>query len=616
MKTNILFIFIALLFAANVFAQSNDDFVIVNGELTEYHGPGGDVVIPDGVTAIAYNRSTMKGAFEGRSDITSITIPNSVINIRWSAFYGCTGLTSINIPNSVRYIESGAFCGCTGLTSINIPNSVIGIDNAAFYGCSGLTSISIGDSLSYFENLSYSMPTWSSLTSFTVSENNTTFCSLDGVLYSKDTTYLFCYPQAKPEISFDIPASVEIIPNGVFRNCNNLEAITVEDGSPFYSSLNGVLYNKNQTTLIWYPQMKPGISFTVPASVTTIGEDAFDGSRYLQTVDISDGVTAIGAGAFYNCTKLNDVTIPTSVETIGSSAFYGCSGLSSITIPTSVATINSSTFYGCSGLLSITIPTSITTIGSSAFYGCSGLPSITIPTSVETIESSAFYGCSGLSSITIPTSVETIGSSAFYGCSGLSSITIPSALTVIDESVFENCNSLTSIEIPANVQTIGNRAFAGCNLSSITFPLSVTEIGSGVFSGNNLQKITVMWDNPLPMPNGFLSPSQYTSCKLAVPAGTADLYRAAPVWKNFNTIEEFTGIPSIEKAGNIRVFPNPAKSVVYIQNGDGGKPEIKLFTLSGRLLLTMRGNEIDLSPYPAGSYLIRVNGETFKVEKL
>ena len=306
-------------------------------------------------------------------------------------------------------------------------------------------------------------------------------------------------------------------------------------GNTHYSSIDGVLYNYVQDTLIQCPGAKTSI--TIPNSVTSIGDSAFSGCSSLTSVTIPNSVTSIGRWAFWGCSGLTTlnfnaidcqdfedsyfngnhvgsfgnslttvnigdsvqripayfvsgcsdltlVTIPTGVTSIGGWTFSGCSGLTSVTIPTGVTSIEGYTFYGCTGLTSITIPNNITSIGNSAFAYCSGLSSVTIPTGVTSLGESAFAYCSGLSSVTIPNSVTSIGNSAFSGCSGLTSVTIPNSVTSIESYTFSGCSGLTSVTIPNSVTSIGKGAFAYCSgLSSVTIPNSVTSIGNSAFSG-------------------------------------------------------------------------------------------------------------------------------------
>ena len=175
--------------------------------------------------------------------------------------------------------------------------------------------------------------------------------------------------------SIIIPDRVTSIGVPVFSGCSSLTSITVSEGNTTYLDIEGVLFNKNKTTIISYPGGKSN-EYVIP-----------------------DGVTSISDSAFNGCSKLTSITIPDGVTSIGDSAFNGCSKLTSITIPDGVTSISDSAFYNCSKLTSITIPDGVTSIGGDAFNGCSSLASITIPDSVKVIRYSAFSGCSSLTSI-------------------------------------------------------------------------------------------------------------------------------------------------------------------------------------------------------------------------
>ena len=318
--------------------------------------------------------------------------------------------------------------------------------------------------------------------------------------------------------SITIPNSVTSIGVRAFDGCSGLTSINVARGNNYYSDNNGVLFNKKKTELIRYPEGKSQTSYTIPNSVTSIGDYAFEGCGGLTSITIPDSITSIGYWAFHGCGGLTSITIPNSVTSIGELAFLGCTGLTSITLGNSVKSIGEGAFLGCTGLTSITIPNSVTSIGNRAFDGCTGLTSInvasdnnyysgingvlfnkkktelirypegksqtsyTIPNSVTSIGEGAYCCCTGLTSITIPNSITSIGYWAFDGCTGLTSITIPSSVTSIGEGAFEDCSSLTSITIPNSVTSIGYGAFWGCSgLTSITIPNSVTSIGIRAF---------------------------------------------------------------------------------------------------------------------------------------
>ena len=386
------------------------------------------ITIPDSVTSIG------EYAFGGCTSLTSITIPDSVTSIGDSAFGDCSSLTSITIPDSVTYIGDSTFYGCTSLTSITIPDSVTSIGDSAFWNCTSLKSIKIPDGVT---SISYSaFNGCTSLTTIDVEIGNNNYTSVNGVLFNKNKTELICYPSEKVDKSYTIPNSVtEIswsafhdctsltnitIPNSVtyidnfaFSGCTSLTAIDIATDNEYYTSVNGVLFNKDKTELRCYPAGKTDKSYNIPDGVTSIGYYAFYGCTSLTSITIPNGVTSIDWFAFSGCTSLKSITIPNGVTSIDWLAFSGCTSLKSITIPNSVTSIGDSAFEDCSSLTSIKIPDSVTEIGSSAFSGCKSLTSITIPNSVTSIGEFAFYDCTSLTSITIPNSVTSIGSNAF-----------------------------------------------------------------------------------------------------------------------------------------------------------------------------------------------------------
>ena len=268
--------------------------------------------------------------------------------------------------------------------------------------------------------------------------------------------------------SITIPNSVTAIGTAAFSNCSNLTKILVEEGNTAYTSIEGVLFSNEKTTLVAYPAAKAP-DYEIPNSVTAIGDYAFSDCVGLTSVTIPNSVTAIGDYAFY-CSGLTSITIPNSVTAIGTAAFSNCSGLTSVTIPNSVTAIGNYAFYRCIGLTSITIPNSVTAIGRSAFANCTGLTSITIPNSVTAISDHAFSNCSGLTSVTIPNSVTTISMSTFANCTGLTSITIPNSVTAISEYAFSNCTAVNTIycyAINPPISGSSNSVFQAVDISKV-----------------------------------------------------------------------------------------------------------------------------------------------------
>jgi hypothetical protein len=249
--------------------------------------------------------------------------------------------------------------------------------------------------------------------------------------------------------SISIPNRVTEIGSHAFSGCSGLSSIAVDELNTRYSGINGVLFSKDGTTLVYYPAGKIDAAYNIPDSVTEIGMDAFS-----------------------ECSRLSSITIPKSVTEIGSHAFSGCSGLSSITVDelnTRYSGINGVLFSKDGTTLvcypagkidaAYNIPNSVTAIGNEAFSGCSGLSSITIPNSVTEIGFGAFEYCRGLSSISIPGSVTEIKGHTFFDCSSLSSIIIPNSVTKISFGAFKDCISLPATSKEAILKRFGDEVF-------------------------------------------------------------------------------------------------------------------------------------------------------------
>ncbi len=444
--------------------------------IIHYHsGADTEVVIPrtlggKNVTSIGEH------AFYGCESLTNVTIPDSVTTIGDYAFSNCTSLASVTIPNSVTTIGMVAFNGCTSLTSVTIPDSVTTIGEDAFSFCTSLTSVTIPDSVTTIGDCAFRGCT--TLASVTIPDSVTTI---------GDLAFYNCTTLA----SVIIPNSVTTIGKNAFSNCTSLENIIVGENNAYYLSINGVLFNKDKSKLIYYPAGMKNISYTIP-----------------------DGVTTIGDYAFYNCTSLASVTIPDSVTTIENDAFSRCTSLTSVTIPDNVTTIGDYAFDRCTTLTSVIIPDGITTIGFCAFESCTSLetvyyggtqaewdaiekgggnkcltdaeiictdgiinerePDTSEPTSSDTSEPTSSepenlqprdYFVDG----NLEYTVLKDGTLEIRGFAGdeTKEIVIPETVkgkkvTNIDDAAFMDCTSLTSVTIPDSVTKIGGYAFSGC----------------------------------------------------------------------------------------------------------------------------------------------------------
>ncbi len=438
--------------------------------------------IKEGTTGIAAS------AFNGCSDLTSLTIPNSVTNIGGSALRGCSGLTSITIPNSVTSIGYSVFSSCSGLTSITIPNSVTSIGGSAFSGCSGITSIIIPNSVTSIGELAFKG--CSGITSIIIPNSVT---SIGGSAFSGCSVLT----------SIIIPNSVTSIGESAFKGCSGITSIII------------------------------------PNSVTSIGKSVFSGCSGLTSVTI--GMKHIG-DAFSGLSNLTNVTILDGVESIGTYAFSDCLGLTTITIPNSVTSIGESAFYRTKWYDNQ--PDGLVYAGKVLYRYKGTMPSntkIDIKDGTKAIVNYAFRKCTGLTSVIIPNSVTSIGLYAFEGCSGLTSITIPNSVTSIGGSAFYGCSGLTSITIPNSVTSIGTSAFYGCSgLTSITIPESVTSIGNGAFDGAKLRNIVIKAKTPPTSGENTFSGQSYYHTTLMIPEGCWDAYAYDNYWYKFINIREMT----------------------------------------------------------------------------
>ena len=542
-------------------------------------------------------------AFRGCTSLTSITIPGSATSIGDYAFEDCTSLTNVTIPDGVTSIGDRAFYGCTSLTSITIPNSVTSIGEYAFSGCESLISVTILSGVTSIGD--YAFEDCTSLINVTIPDGVTSIG--DRAFYGCTSLKSITIPNTVTEIgssafygctsltSIMIPDSVTSIDSSAFGGCSSLTAINVATKNQNYVSINGVLYNKDKTTIMRYPAGKKDENYKIPDGVTSIGDDTFEDCISLTSITIPDSVTSIGSSAFYDCTSLTSITIPDSVTSIDRYAFCGCTSLASVTIPDSVTIIGSWAFKDCTSLTAINVASEnrnyvsvngvlynndktelicypagkkdknykildgVTSIDRFAFSGCTNVTSITIPVSVTSIDKYAFSGCLSVKSITMPNSVTEIGSYAFRDCSSLTSITMPDSVTEIGSYAFSGCSSLTSITIPDGVASIGNWAFKDCiSLASVTIPSSVAEIGGYVFENCiSLTEIKVASTNSnFTSVDGILYDKDKTTIK-CYPAGK----------KNENyTINDgvmHIGFEAFEYCINLKsvIIPNSVKSI-------------------------------------------------------
>jgi hypothetical protein len=340
------------LYTTNFTYETNGPAITTNGTITitGYDGSGGEIIIPCMTNGYPVT-SIGEEAFNFNSSITSVIIPNSVTNIGDSAFSTCSGLTNIEFGTNLADIGNFTFQFCTGLTNVVIPDSVNSIGFEAFSSCYNLANVSIGCGVTNINEGPFIFPSGASL-------NGT-----------------------------------------VFEDCTNLTAIIVNTNNPAFSSLGGVLFDKNQNTLLVYPAGLGG-TYAIPNSITSIGVQAFFDCYNLTSIQIGDGVTnveyefeypsglSVESSIFLSCPNITNIT--TSAENPAYSSLDGVlfskDGTKLIEFPS-----------GRSG--DYLIPTNVTEIGDLAFANCNNLTKVIIDSSVTNIETQVFLNCANLTGI-------------------------------------------------------------------------------------------------------------------------------------------------------------------------------------------------------------------------
>ena len=351
--------------------------------------------------------------------------------------------------------------------------------------------------------------------------------------------------------SVTIPNSVIAVENEAFKDCSNLSTINNGENVEMVS-------NNAFSGTPWYDNQPDGIIYLGKAACARKGE-------------LPEGT---------------NLSIKEGTLSITQNVFYSCKGLTSIIIPEGVTSINASGFMGCANLVSVKLPESLTIIDYDAFQYCDKLSSIHIPSHVKYICNGAFRDCRSLTSISFPEGVEEIGNDAFYYCNNMTAITFPESLKKIGQDAFRTCQSLSEIIIPDNVEEISFGAFSGCvKLKSIILSKNLKSIGEAAFQYcSDLSTIVCNAQIPpteLPNPDKTYIYSDVfykvdkQNCKLYVPKGCEEAYRASDLWKDFQVMEIGTGINKMKSDRFIdtiydldgRKLPQAPQKGIFIQNG-------------------------------------------------
>ena len=335
----------------------------------------------------------------------------------------------------------------------------------------------------------------------------------------------YAFSLCRSLLHIHLPQSVSYIDKNPFRYCERV--VITSDSVKYTARDDSLIDNYNKIYVSYFGKER---IFSIPDSVTSIGDYAFACCTSLLQIVIPDAVTSIGDYAFEWCKSLQQIHLPGSVSYIGKNPFQLCERV--------VITSDSVKYTAKGGSLidnynkrfvfyfgnesTFTIPDTVTSISDSAFRCCESLRQIVIPDSVISIGDEAFSGCKSLQHIVIPDSVTSIGDKAFSGCKSLQQIVIPDTVTAIGSRVFEDCESLLQVAIPDSVTSIGDYAFAGCkSLQQVVIPDTITSIGDFAFIGClSLQQIH------LPQTVSYIGKNPFITCGKVVVTGDSVQYTA------------------------------------------------------------------------------------------
>ncbi len=493
----------------------------------------------DGATATVTGH---EGNLAGELIIPATTVIDgttyAVTVIGDEAFGGCGGLTSVTFPNSITSIGRAAFLGCSGLTSLFIPNSVTGIYVDSFAFCSGLESI-------------------------TVEEGNSTYYSNDcnAIIYKnkKGERYLlfgckntvfdphivaiqpYAFVRCVGLRTITIPSTVTSIIGNPFSYCENLESITVEEGNTTYDSregCNAIIRTRDNSLMA-------GCRNTViPATVTAINEEAFKGCKALNAITIPVHITSIGNRAFADALSLKHIHsyAPSDCITMGEDVFQNVpKGADGCTLHVRRSCVDG--YRAAEQWRDLNIADDINVENKLTFaVNDDGVTATVTGHEAELYDELEIPATTVIGTESYP--VTAIGNDAFRESDFLTSAVIPSGVTVIGAGAFYRCFRMEKVSIRGAVTSIGLGAFMGTSLTGVVIPASVTEIGTWAFAECfKLSEIVSKIEEPAQIAMGvdvFYKLFFYAShqCKLRVPYGSLEKYRAAEQWKDFVDIEE------------------------------------------------------------------------------
>ena len=545
------------------------------------------VVVEEGITSIG------KNAFANFTLLTEVVLPSSLRRLGPFSFGRCASLAEITLPEGLEYIDFSVFHGCDSLKTLHIPASVTEMHERILLTCD-------------------------SLESFTVAEGNPSYSAVDGVLFSRDGSFLYRYPQAKAGTSYTVPdgvkeinenafyyavdlqtihlpASVTEMDPTAFNACYSLTSITVAADSRYYISRDGVLFTADGQHLVRYPQAKAGETYTVPDGVKTIDYNAFARVTELKHLILPVDVTTLDTQVFALHESLRTLTVYQRGMTFGATLFT--SGKQAVEIrgyPDSAA----QRYAEMSGLKFTALAGdpcgdgvywTLDSEGTLTVWGKGSMDSFlpgekpapwdsrrgeirraVIEDGVTNLENYAFYGCSALSEVTLGADVSTIGTWTFWGCDALRFIDVSEKNSVFSDAEgvlfsadgkrllhYPRGAARTVYGIPSGVTEVARSAFYGCTgLVAISLPETLTAIGESAFFGcSGLTAVT------FPTSLRRIESYAFAGCtkleKIHIPAGVSEIGELA--------FHGCTGVSTITVAEDNSVY-SAADGVLFSGN--------------------------------------------------
>ena len=409
------------------------------------------------------------------SNLEAIILPNSVNELGLNAF-SMSKLKEVQLSNNLNELSDELFSYTYNLKEILIPRNVNLIGNSCFAN-SGLEIIN------FEENSSLRI----------IGNNSFSNTSIKNIKLPNELEFINSQAFSNTFLSeINIPDNAYFDYKS-FINCNYLKVINISKDHKYFTSYDGIVYTKDETTLYFCPPAKEKV--TIKSNTLYIGDYSFYQNKNIISLDLPEGLIGINEHAFRECNSLNNINLPGSLKYIGSFAFFGCVSLDAIYLPSDLNFIESSAFSNCDSITRITIPKNIKAIGDNVFANCSNLMNVTFEDgyNLNYLSDYLFSNCKSLRGIELPSSIKNIGVGTFSNC-GFYYFVIPSRIENIGRMAFKSCEDLKNIyfEENSNLERLSYEVFSHTGIKSISIPSNVSSLSQNAFAYcYNLEKVVI-----------------------------------------------------------------------------------------------------------------------------